>query len=705
MAKTAAYKRSRRRFVELACICFAVALLGWFVFPMLDVLVRADLTVQDKLAGIEKPRSLAKDFVFVAIDDVSMKLDQLWPEDISASQSLQAMQQGWPWPRSVYADGIERILKAGARVVLLDLILDKPRAGDEELRRVLAAYSRQIALGANFSSDSISPDHPEITSDTPTVPASSLIDDALHDPRVGFVNFWPTAIDSVVRAAPYGLDRFGHYDSLAAVALRMIGKADRIPASNLTHPFRFADISTLRTISFCSLFVPSDWQRTLKNGAAFKDKIVMIGPSAAVLHDEQIIPGFYSNLTVAGPVLHINAISAALNGDFYKRASDVVRLLGVLLAAIAALVIAAQLRHPLVALASVLIVCGSYLAITVVVSFESNYLLPVVQPGSVFLLSGVLCIAWNFAQTRRESGRMRSTLERYVSRNVVREILDNRDDFLNALGGTRRPMTVFFSDVRGFTSFAEREDAHSIVEQLNEYLGEMVGVIFRHQGTVDKFMGDGIMAVWGNVVSEGPAKDAASAVAAALGMLEKLAILNETWTQRGLTPFAVGIGLHHGEAVFGNIGSAEKMEPTVIGDTVNLASRVEGLTKKYGVAICITQPLAELVADQFLLRSVDLVQVVGKSHPVEIFTVLGRRAEEGGGPSPLLEIPAWLKRYEGAIADFRARRFAEAAGALRSLRDEHPADKLCAIYLERAERFLAAPPPADWTGTEVATSK
>jgi adenylate cyclase len=291
---------------------------------------------------------------------------------------------------------------------------------------------------------------------------------------------------------------------------------------------------------------------------------------------------------------------------------------------------------------------------------------------------------------------MRSTLERYVSRNVVREILDNRDDFLNALGGTRRPMTVFFSDVRGFTSFAEKEDAHAIVGQLNEYLGEMVGIIFRHQGTVDKFMGDGIMAVWGNVVSEGVAKDAANAINAALEMLEKLKTLNDAWTTRGLTPFAIGIGLHHGEAVFGNIGSSEKMEPTVIGDTVNLASRVEGLTKKYGVTLCITQPLADLVADQFALRPVDLVQVVGKSRPVEILTVVGTRDKEP---------PAWIKLYEGAITDFRARRFSEAAKALRECLELQPGDKLCEIYLTRSEALIANPPPDDWIGTEVATSK
>jgi CHASE2 domain-containing sensor protein len=147
---TAAQKRSRRRLLELACICLGVALLAWFVFPKLQVLASADLIIQDKLVTFSKPRAAAKEFVFVAIDDASLKLDQLWPEDIAASSTLQAIHgSNWPWPRNVFADGIERILKAGAKVVLVDLIFDKPRIGDEALKRILDAYPNQIVIGCS----------------------------------------------------------------------------------------------------------------------------------------------------------------------------------------------------------------------------------------------------------------------------------------------------------------------------------------------------------------------------------------------------------------------------------------------------------------------------------------------------------------------------------------------------------------------------
>jgi adenylate cyclase len=690
---TAARKRSRRRLVELAAICLAVAVVGWFAFPQSEVLTGAERTAQDKVIAWSGLHPSSEDFVFVAIDDPSLKLE-LWPEDIAASPSLQAMAKGWPWPRFVYADAIERLLGAGARLILFDLILDTPKPGDDALKAALDRHPTQIVVGANLSFDSISPDHPEIREPALRMPAPTLIEHPNTDPRVGFVNFFPES-DQKIRSALFGFQLGSvKYPSLAAAAARQLDRDADIP--KIGHPklFRFIDPAQLRIVPFYTLFLPGDWKRTLRDGAVFRDKIVVVGPSAAILHDIHLVA---DDVTLPGPLLHLNALAALLNHNFYERAGALVNALCVLISVIVAWAIAVRFgRRPIAAL-SILIACAIGFTVSAyVIAHILDYLLPVVQPGSALLVAGVICISWNFAQERRESGRMRSMLDRYVSRNLVREVLDNRDDFLAALGGSRRPMTVFFSDVRGFTSFVESEDEHAVVSQLNEYLGRMVAIIFRHDGTVDKFMGDGIMAVWGNVLSEGPARDAINAVTAALEMLDELADLNRAWTERGLSPFAIGIGLHHGEAVFGNIGSAEKMEPTVIGDTVNLASRVEGLTKKYAVPLCITHPLAELVADTFLLRSVDLVQVVGKSRPVEIFTVLGPRS---------MEIPDWLKCHEGGIADYRARRFAEAAAQFRECEKSLPNDRLVQIHLTRCEAFLREPPPDDWTGTEVATSK
>ncbi len=689
---TAAHQRSRRRLVELALIGAVSGLIGWLAFPHVRALQDGQKTIQDQIIELSSDHPPLSDFVFVAIDDASMKLDQLWPEDIAASPALKLMEAGWPWARPVYAAALDRLVDAGARLVIFDLVFDAAKPGDEVFRESLDRHRTKVVLGANFTRDAISPDHLDIASPSLNPPAESLIPDPWGDPRVGFVNFEPD-VDKKVRTARYLYSFNGRpLPSLSGAAARQLEPARELPPR--ARFFRFADRASIRVVPFFSLFVPTDWEKTLRCGAIFRDKIVIVGPSAAILQDNHLVAG---GNTMPGPLIHVHALSALLGGRFYDRAGTGVQALSVLLAALTAFALTVWLgRRPLAALLGVVASLVALLVVTYLAARWADYLPPVVQPGFTLLLAGVTGIAWNFARERRESGRMRSMLERYISRNLVREVLDNREDFLSALGGTRRPVTVFFSDVRGFTSVSEREDAGKVVEQLNEYLGEMVAVIFRHQGTVDKFMGDGIMAVWGNVVSESPAIDARRAVEAALEMQARIAALNERWSQRGLPAFHVGMGLNHGEAVFGNIGSAEKMEPTVIGDAVNLASRVEGLTKTYGVPLLITQSVATLLENRFRLRSVDLVRVMGKLRPTEVLTVLG---------PPDVAVSEWITLYEGGMADYRAHRFAPALEQFRAAHALAPQDRLCGLYVARTERFLAEPPPADWDGADSAASK
>lgn len=699
---SAVQRRSRRRLLELAGICLLAAVLGAFLFPRIPYLALIESTARDRLIELSAKRDLGREFAFIAIDEASLRPDDLWPEDLEASPALASMANGFPWPRSVYAAAIDRILAAGARVVIVDLIFDRPREGDAELRAAMERHPRQVVLASNYSEDEGDPLNPDDNVPALTMPTTALLDDPTHDARVGYANFWPGP-DDVVRRAIYATtlsERAGRpsaanetvYRSLAAATLGLMGGPD-VTRDRRPQAFFFARPGSVPTYSFRALFVPHEWRQELRDGQVLKDRIVIIGPLASRLQDFHLTPVG----RIAGPLLHVHALSAAMHGDFYRPigTSGTVATLG--LAALAALGITWSCRkRPVLALGLVLAGVAGYSAAVLLGLQTFHVLLPAIVPIAIFGAAGVGGMAWNFACDRQESGRMRSMLERYISRNLVREVLDNREDFLSALGGTRRPVTVFFSDVRGFTSVSEREDAGQVVEQLNEYLGEMVAVIFHHQGTVDKFMGDGIMAVWGNVVSESPSIDARQAVRAALEMQRRIDALNASWRERSMTPFHVGMGLHHGEAVFGNIGSAEKMEPTVIGDTVNLASRIEGLTKKYGVSLLISQSVAELLGDEFRLRSVDLVRVVGKSRPTEVLTVLGPHG---------IDVPDWIKLYEGGLADYRARRFAEAREQFLAAMAQGPEDRLCGLYLERTERFLAEPPPAEWDGVDIASSK
>ncbi len=294
-------------------------------------------------------------------------------------------------------------------------------------------------------------------------------------------------------------------------------------------------------------------------------------------------------------------------------------------------------------------------------------------------------------------------LERYVSKNLVKEILDNPGGYYNSMLGSRKPVTVLFSDLVGFTSLSEKADPTVLVSQLNRYLSAMVPMVFDNGGTLDKFIGDAIMAVWGNVSSHGAAEDAKAAVRAALGMRREMPKLNATWQVEGFKPLAFGIGINHGDAVVGNIGSYEpheRLDPTVIGDAVNLASRLEALTRLYGVDILIGRSAAELVRDDFYLRSIARVQVKGKTEPVEIFTLIGALNDD---VDP--EFLKWLQAYEEAIVKFRKRDFKGAKILFSHFLEFYPDDALGKMYLASALEYEQSPPDEAWNAVEVFKKK
>jgi adenylate cyclase len=227
----------------------------------------------------------------------------------------------------------------------------------------------------------------------------------------------------------------------------------------------------------------------------------------------------------------------------------------------------------------------------------------------------------------------------------------------------------------------------------------MVRHVFENKGSLDKFIGDAILAIWGNVRSEGAAHDVELAITTALRMLRSLRELNVQWRTRGMVEFSMGIGINYGDAIFGNIGSVEKMEPTVIGDPVNLASRLEGLTKEYGQQLCVGENAADLVRDKFHFQLVDYVQVKGKTKPINVYTVLGSCDE----PLPV-ETTQYLQSYEAALQCYREGKFQQAVELFSICLDVRKGDFLAAMYLERCED-LKRNSPETWDGVFVMTRK
>lgn len=255
---------------------------------------------------------------------------------------------------------------------------------------------------------------------------------------------------------------------------------------------------------------------------------------------------------------------------------------------------------------------------------------------------GDLSLAFNdMALGLEERDRVKETFNKFHNKEIAEKLLSGEVK----LGGDRKNATVFFSDIRGFTSLSESMSPEEVVVMLNEYMTRMVGVIRRYGGVVDKYVGDAIMALWG-VPVEGD-DDAAQAVRACIAMRIELAELNKIRVARGQMPLLIGMGLNRGMVIAGNIGSDEKMEYTVIGDSVNTASRIESMTKEFGTDLLVSESVAESLKDQFLFTPCEAVRVKGKAEALQIYRVEGYRAENGGW----VEVKTEFSDYEKSKSD------------------------------------------------------
>ena len=293
----------------------------------------------------------------------------------------------------------------------------------------------------------------------------------------------------------------------------------------------------------------------------------------------------------------------------------------------------------------------------------------------------------------RTRGGLRS-FAAYVPRDLVRAVLASGHEA--RLEGEVRELTVFFSDIAGFTTYAETRTPHELVEMLGRYLDEVTTVVAAHEGTVDKFLGDGVMAFWG-APAETPGH-AALACEAAVRIQRRLAASPVT----SGTPLATRIGLASGEVLVGNIGSHERMNYTVMGDVVNLAARLEALNKQYGTAIMIAEPTYRAAAERIVARPVDVVAVKGKARAVRVYEVLGL-ASDGGPDADLAR--ALARHAEHGLERYLARDFADAIRAFEAVLLLRPDDGPATRFIERCRALAAEPPPTDWDGVFHATEK
>lgn len=648
--------------------------------------------------------------VFVGIDSASRTVKPYELELYSdappqGQRALDLMTARWPWSYEVYALLCELLLGEGkARAVIFDILMWQSDTGEKRFREVLEKFPDGIVLASGYDRQTIGQGR---TTMAWTLPSPTLLpDNASHDYRgIGYHTLFRDPDGTTRRTLYQGLEllegdlqaKEGIKDTASSLALRAAEKLGPVELSQPFEPhlFRYTGPpGTFPVVPLLNIF--AFWKTNLKNGAQFKDKVVVVGDSWTMIHDEHPTPFGM----MPGPEIHLNAINALLHHAFLQELPVWTGYLLMALAVVAAWLLTVLVKRIWLRAVAFALFIAAYLYSVMLIYNHADTIVLAFPPTLAFSGAVVLSFVYDFTNETLEKLRIRRTLEAYVSKDVVREVLDNPESYLSKLGGERESVALIMTDLRGFTTMSEEMDSTQLVAQLNEYLSIMVDDIFSRRGSVDKFIGDAILAVWGHVKSEGPAQDATLAVEAALLMKESLRRLNVDWESRGLKPFHMGIGVNYGEVIFGNIGSSRKMEPTVIGDAVNTASRLEGLTKDYGRDLLIGEAAADLLGNSFRLQFVDKVTMKGKTKPLRIYSVVSRSDE------PLEpQMADYLKAYELAQASYAAGNFKEARALFENCLQYSSDDLLLRMYMERCTTLIDRPSEGAWTGVHVAEHK
>ncbi len=358
----------------------------------------------------------------------------------------------------------------------------------------------------------------------------------------------------------------------------------------------------------------------------FKGKIVLIGASATGSYEVRPTP---LDETAPGFISHANALDDLLHHDGMAVAPGWFPPLAVVLLAFGGAALMIWIASAAWSTAAFAALLAAYSGMTYLVFWRGHLWLPLAAPAVALIMSFASAGGVRYATTGRELRRTRGTLDRYMSPQLVQYVLEHIDGINFA--GSKRELTIFFSDVRNFTTLTEKSDPLVLIAMLNEYLTEMTEAIFKYNGVVDKFIGDGILAYWGAFDAPGARSNhALLAAQASLEMFERLRALNARWITEGRPAIDIGIGLNTGEVIFGNVGAGKKIEFTVIGDPVNLAARLESLNKEYKCHIIISEFTLARIADFAEVRPLGGVKVKGKTIETSIFELTGLKSAPGG---------------------------------------------------------------------------
>jgi adenylate cyclase len=737
-----------------------------FFSRQLHYLVPLPILMAAFLVWLSEPQALVQFRMAVFDEFLRLKPRQYEPVPVRIinidDESIERFGQ-WPWPRTLLAKLVDRLNELGAAVIGFDiLLLDPDRTTPSRVIQGVQEIAPDDPIVARFAN---LPDHDQVLADAigrahavigfaprsgevvrlPQAKASLAT--AGDDPLMWVPQFQGAATalpmleaaaagngslgtllerDGIARRIPL-LTAIGGklYPALAFEMLRVAQNARTyvvkstgasgvsafgehtgivaIKTGNITVPTGHDGTVWLHsTPHIPERFVPA-WKildRSAEPGL-IKDNAVLIGTTAEGLKEVRATP---LDPAASGVEIEAQIVEQMLLGDNverpdWARGAEVVFMVEIALMLLLLLPRVGARWTALVGIAGVApAVLGSWYAYA-----TYNWLLDPVFPSLVGVLVYLSSSAVLFLRTEAERRYVRHAFGRYLAPSIVAQLAEHPERL--TLGGESRELTVMFSDIRGFTTIAEGLDPHGLTSFLNRYLTPMTDVIMSHNGTVDKYMADGIMAFW-NAPVEDPAHTE-HACRAALAMRSALVQLNDAWRAEAVAagqPFRevrAGIGLNTGICIVGNLGSDQRFDYSVLGDDANVASRLEGQTKTYRVDIIIGERTADRVP-HFALLELDLIQVVGKTKPVRIFFLLGDNLVAATGA-----FAALAAAHDAMIVAYRRRQWEEALAELETCRSQAPEalQYYYHLYEGRIAELCASPPPADWDGVYAALTK
>ncbi len=556
----------------------------------------------------------------------------------------------WPWNRNVFGDLVNKLNTLGAQAIVFDVLFFERRDGDDALSASLASTTIPVVLASKVEGD--------------TYTQSFLI--SISSPRViaSLANVDPDS-DGKVRSYPKNATTMhGCVRSLSEEAFSVYTKRGGDECLSRDDQFRYAEnIPTYSLVDVVKGRVPKE---------KLQGKVIFIGSTSLGLEDHFV--GIHGD-KVPGVYVHASAFTSLLNDIHDTHASRTVSLLLLGIYALLSIVSIYRARKLFVQLA-LLISLGVSTIVLSALCFEQGVILPL--PAllmTIVLISGYATLA-RFIEERKHSMVIENLFSKYVHKDVLKEILASGKEI--TLGGERKELSIIFSDIRGFTTLSESLSPENLTTILNEYFSAMTPHILEEKGTIDKFIGDAIMAFWNAPLTV--EDHATHAVRSGLRMGRALEVFNEEHN----TSLAIGIGVHTGVCVVGNVGGKDRVNYTILGDSVNLASRLEGLTKKYGVSILVTEATRALVHDDAIVfRLLDEITVAGKAVPTKLYQAFWKESIDTN----------IIQDYEEALDYYRKGEWDEAEIRFQSL--EERKDKPSAIMRARIAELRTK---ASWDG-------